>query len=176
MNPPDASSAASRLCGQCGMCCNGVMFHTVWLQPGDKSAGKLMALGLKLKFKKKQHYLLQPCAAHNGSECAIYMDRPARCRLFECRQLKRIAKGEITEAMALEKIQDVKRRVGELNALLARAGETNLARPLSKRCDHVTAEPADPADLEAVGLRHAVTQAMEELDALLDNDFRIPKS
>src|SRR5271163_4672225 len=113
MNPPDAQSAATRLCGQCGMCCNGVMFHTVWLQPGE-SPQKLAALGLKLKLKKKQHYLLQPCAAHNGSECAIYMQRPERCRLFECRQLKRIAKGEITEAMAMEKIQDVKRRVREV--------------------------------------------------------------
>ena len=33
--PAADSSAASRLCTACGMCCNGVMFHTVRLQPRD---------------------------------------------------------------------------------------------------------------------------------------------
>jgi hypothetical protein len=174
MNPPEDKTAASRLCGECGMCCNGVLFHTVWLQPGE-SANRLMALGLKLKFKKKQHYLLQPCTAYKDSQCAIYEERPARCRLFECRQLKRVAKGEITEAAALEKIHDVKRRVGEVNALLARAGTTDVTQPLSKRCDRIAGDPVDPADLEAVELRRHLTQAMEELDAILDADFRIPK-
>ena len=174
MDSPDAPSAASRLCGQCGMCCNGVMFHTVWLQPGE-SANRLMALGLKLKFKKKQHYLLQPCAAYKNSECAIYEERPARCRAFECRQLKRVAKGEITEAAALEKIGEAKRRVGEVNDLLQRSGPTDPARPISKRCDHIASEPVDPADPDAVTLRRQLMQAMEKLESLLDADFRIPK-
>ena len=132
MDPSEASTAASRLCAECGLCCNGVMFHTVKLQPAD-SAKDLAALGLKLKRKKGASYLRQPCPAFRGSHCAIYASRPERCRLFECRQLKRVAAGEITEAAALERIRDVQRRVEELEELLEKAGPTNRKRALSKR-------------------------------------------
>ncbi len=174
MDFADTHRAASGLCARCGMCCNGVMFHTVWLQPGEP-AQKLTALGLKLKWKKKQHFLLQPCPAHNGSECSIYEERPARCRIFECRQLKRVAKGEITGAMAIEKITEAKRRVAEIEALLAKAGPTDVKQPLSKRCERIAAIPPDPADHETVELRLRLARAMNELDALLDSDFRVPK-
>src|SRR5678815_2091081 len=106
MSATEATSAASRLCSACGLCCNGVMFHTVKLQPAD-SAKELAALGLKLKHKKSGSYIQQPFPQYQYAECAIYTVRPQRCRLFECRQLKRVAAGEITEAMALEKVTDV---------------------------------------------------------------------
>ena len=104
MIPIEKSTAASRLCTECGLCCNGVMFHTVKLQPAD-SAKELAALGLKLKRKKGNHYILQPCPAFCGSHCSIYESRPERCRLFECRQLKSVAAGEITEDAALDRIR-----------------------------------------------------------------------
>jgi Fe-S-cluster containining protein len=169
----ETSSAASRLCSVCGLCCNGVMFHTVRLQPRD-SAKDLSALGLKLKRKKGANYILQPCPAFRGSHCSIYAARPERCRLFECKQLQRVSAGEITEAMALERIQDVQRRVAEVTALLEKTGGTNPKRPLSKRCEKAMAEPlhadSDPA---AVELRNQLTLAMNELDAMLDREFRV---
>ena len=82
MSPPEATSAAARLCAQCGLCCNGVMFHTVQLQPGD-SAKELAALGLKLKRKQGRHFILQPCPAFQNSQCSIYAARPERCGRFE---------------------------------------------------------------------------------------------
>src|SRR6478672_8297246 len=106
----ETSAVAGRLCQACGLCCNGVMFHTVKLQPGD-SHKALFALGLKLKKKKKEHYIEQPCPAFQGNQCGIYLQRPTRCRLFECKQLLRVAGGEQTEAVALENIRDVQRRV-----------------------------------------------------------------
>jgi hypothetical protein len=149
------------------------MFHTVRLQPGD-SAKELAALGLKLKRKKRQDYILQPCPAWRESQCSIYRQRPERCRLFECRQFKRVAAGEITEAAALEKIREVQRRVAHLDGLLERAGGTNVRKPLSKRCEKAMVEPlhesSDPATVE---LRAALTRAAQELDAMLDRDFRI---
>ena len=169
----ESPSAASRLCAACGLCCNGVMFHTVRLQPGD-SANELAALGLKLKRKKRQQYILQPCPAWRESRCSIYEQRPERCRLFECQQLKRVAAREITESAALEKIRDVQRRVEHVNELLQRAGGTNAKKPLSKRCEKIMAEPFDDSsEPAAVELRAALTQAMQELDAILDQDFRI---
>src|SRR5258708_35520852 len=116
------------------MCCNGVMFEIVRLQPGA-SPKALAALGLKVKRKRGQSHIVKPCAAHRESQCAIYASRPERCRIFECRQLRRVASGEITEAMAREKIGEAVRLVAEMNALLLRSGGADERRHLSKRCE-----------------------------------------
>lgn len=169
----EATAVASRLCAQCGLCCNGAMFHSVQLQPGD-SPRVLAALGLKLKRKHGHHLLLQPCPALCNGQCSIYTARPERCRRFECRQLQRLAAGEINEAEALATIHDARRRLEQINALLQQAGSTNLRRPLSKRCEKAMAEPLDPSsDQRAVALRRQLTQARQEFDALLNDNFRI---
>ena len=159
------------LCNECGLCCNGVLFHTVRLQPAD-SPKALAALGLRLKRKKGAHYILQPCPAWQVCQCSIYAARPERCRLFECRQLQRLATGETTEVAALEKIRDVQNRVADLEALLARAGRTDTKRPLAKRCEKILAEPPDATDPTALALRTDITRAQQELNAILDADFR----
>jgi len=170
---PEAPLAAERLCTQCGLCCNGVMFHTVKLQPAD-SAKELAALGLKLKRRHGHNFILQPCPAFRDAQCSLYAARPERCRKFECQQLKRLAAGEITEAMALEKIRSAQRLVGRIDELLHRAGTTNRKLPLDKRCEKILAEPIDPtADPAAVALRDQLQQVRHELDALLAADFRI---
>ena len=149
------------------------MFHTVRLQPAD-SPKALAALGLKLKRKKGAHYILQPCPAWQACQCSIYAARPERCRVFECRQLQRVATGEATEAAALGKIRDVQRRVAQVNELLARSGSTSAKRPLAKRCEKIMAEPLDASsDPAALALRDDLTRAMQELNAILDTDFRL---
>lgn len=168
------TSAATRLCTACGLCCNGVMFHTVRLQSND-SAPELSALGIKLKRKNRQDWLLQPCPAYQGGQCSIYARRPERCRLFECRQLQRVGKGEITEAMALQKIGEVQRRAAQLDALSRRADGSSRKGPLSKRCDTALAEPFDATTHpELVGQREELARGMAELEAMLDEDFRLP--
>lgn len=152
------------------------MFYRVRLQPAD-SPKELADLGLKLKRKRGQSYLLQPCSAFQETHCSIYACRPERCRLFECRQLQRVNAGKITEAMALEKIHEVKRRVGEINGLLGRANGTGARKPLMKRCNQILAEPLDPAaDGEAGQLRERLALSARELDTMLDNDFRVDPS
>ena len=173
MTTPDLSSAASRLCAACGMCCNGVMFDIVRLQPGE-SPKAFAALGLKVKRKRGQSHIVQPCPAHRESQCSIYAARPERCRVFECGQLQRVAAGTITEAMALENIGRAAELVAELNALLLHAGGTNVRQPLSKRCQDAMAETLDPSpDAAVVETRNQITRARRELDALLDQEFRI---
>src|SRR6188768_3829451 len=110
------------------------MFHTVRLQPKD-DVRELVALGLKLKRKKRQDYILQPCPAYREEQCAIYPQRPERCRLFECQQLQRVGSGEITEAMALEKIREVQRRSDQLDLLSRRLDGSRRKGPLSRRCE-----------------------------------------
>jgi len=170
MSTPDLSTPASRLCAACGMCCNGVMFDIVRLQPGDSPKG-LSALGLKVKRKRGQSHFVQPCAAHKESQCAIYAERPQRCRIFECRQLQRVAAGENTEVSAREKIGEALRLVAEIHALLLRAGDTNARHALSKRCESAMAEPS--SDAAALETRRQLAGAKRELDALLDQEFRV---
>jgi len=164
-------SAASRLCSACGICCNGVMFYRVRLQSND-SPRELIALGLKWKRHHSEEFILQPCPAHQESQCAIYLQRPERCRRFECRLLKRVASREMSEPEALEKICEAVQRAAQINQLLDESGKTDPKRPLTKRYEKITAEPVDPSDPKAVALRGQLTLAMQELEELLDKDFR----
>ena len=174
MTPPADPSAASRLCAACGLCCNGVLFHRVHVGPQD-SAPALAALGLKLKRKNGRDYILQPCPAHQGSHCTVYLQRPERCRLFACRQLRRVTAGEITEAAALEKIREARQRVAHLDGLSRRADGSLRRGPLAQRCETTLAEPFDATTHpELVAQRMELARALAELDAMLDADFRLP--
>ncbi len=160
-------TVAARLCAECGLCCNGAMFHMVILQPGENPRA-LAALGLKIKRKHSLAYMPQPCRAHVGGCCTVYEQRPQRCRIFECRTLTRLANDEITETAALEKIHDARRRLAHIHELLVRAGETNAEHPLSKRCDAITSDEAHPP-----AVRETLAAALGEFETLLDADFRI---
>lgn len=164
--------SATDLCSACGICCNGVMFYKVRLRSSD-SPREIMALGLRWKRKGGEQFILQPCPAHQAGRCAVYAQRPERCQRFECRQLKRVSKGEIEEADALEKIREVTDRVAQVEALLEASGKTDPKNPLAKRFEKITAEPVDPGgDPNVVKLRAQLTLAMQELDELIERDFR----
>ena len=100
-------TAASRLCAACGMCCNGVLFHGMQVQPQD-SLRSLASKGLKPKRRDGELYFPQPCPAHQDSCCQIYNDRPQRCRAFVCKQLAAVIDGKKTEDAALEKIREAR--------------------------------------------------------------------
>ncbi len=168
------NAAASRLCSECGLCCNGVIFHTVRLQPSD-SARELAALGLKLK--RSHSRFSQPCTAYCDGLCSIYAQRPERCRRFACRQLQQVARGEITETMALKTIREVQRRAAELDRLARRADGRPRKGPLAKRCETALAEPFDATTHpELIAQREVLARELAELDAMLDLDFRVPET
>ena len=112
------------LCLQCGLCCNGVLFADVRPEPGDHSP--LFAGRSRVN---------QPCPAFNSGTCAcaIYKERPARCRKFECRQLLGVQAGEVTTDSALKRIRKARQLATKVEKLLAELGhnETNLS--LSRR-------------------------------------------
>lgn len=150
------------------------MFHLVRLQPGE-SAREFAMLGLRLKRKKKHDYVLQPCSAWRESRCSIYLQRPVRCRVFECQQLQRVAAGQISEEAALEAIRDVQRRVAQLETLSRRDDGRARKGPLSKRCEAALAEPADPATQPELAREHeTLVRELRKLEAILDADFRVP--
>lgn len=166
-------SSSERLCGACGMCCDGVLFHSVELQAGENPR-QISALGLKLRRKKGVEFFLQPCSAHreeNGAcSCTIYARRPARCRLFNCRQILAVEAGSVSEEDALEKIRNARAQVANVNELIARLGESNPARSLA----HRTANALTLSEgAERTGLHDELDAAMRGLEAFLTKEFRV---
>ena len=87
--------------------------------------------------------------------------------------MKRTVSGEITEAMALERIREARGRLAELEELLQKAGSTNRKRPIFKRYEKATAEPlGESSDPAARELRSRLKRAMRELETSLDREFR----
>lgn len=173
--PPPAPlrEAKARLCAACGMCCDGTMFALVMLQPGD-SRKELAALGLKPKHKHGRTCFQQPCPAFRGTHCAIYAARPERCRVFECRQLRQLAAGEIAEGDALARIRAAREQVAHILGLLAeRRGKTS-HRHLKQRCDDALAQAAELDERPESGRRRVeLADAIGALEAMLDAEFRV---
>ncbi len=162
----ESASAAGRLCAACGMCCDGVLFHSVKLQAGD-SARALSAAGLKIKHRTAGVYFHQPCPAHNSCSCTIYDRRPTRCREFNCQQIIRVSAEETSEETALQMIGEARELVASVNALIDQLAATNPNRALAQRCANaLTASERTP-------LHEKLATAMQKLETLLAKEFRI---
>lgn len=143
------------------MCCNGVLFEIVRLQPQD-SVKELEKLGMQINRRKTQPYFKQPCRFLNDCTCTIYEQRPTRCRRFECLQLKLLAAEETTEAEAAAKIEEARAQVRRVHDLLAEAGDASTDEALEERVRRVIGDQANtPLDHE-----------MQSLKKLLSRDFR----
>ncbi|MCX6963089.1 MAG: YkgJ family cysteine cluster protein [Verrucomicrobia bacterium] len=170
MNDSAFSESAARLCSACGMCCNGVLFHGMAVQPED-SLRALAAKGLRARRRDGELQFQQPCPAHDGNCCRIYAERPQRCRAFDCRQLLAVSAGQITEAQAMEKIQEARRRSDRVRELLEMLGDDRKIRPLVTRCAGIFTPPLDPSP-HAEALRAELRGAMTALEEVLAKDFR----
>jgi hypothetical protein len=113
------------LCLQCGLCCNGALFADVRPEPGD---GSPLFHGNRLR-------VTQPCPAFNAATCAcaIYAERPARCRKFECRQLLGLRNGTTIMEKALRQIRAAHALAAEVEKLLTELGFNNERLPSSRR-------------------------------------------
>lgn len=162
---------AGRLCAACGMCCNGVMFYSMRLQPAD-DARKLTALGLRIKRRADGYHMPQPCPAHDGSKCTIYTDRPERCRAFQCRQLRDAISGATSETAAMQIIIEAQKRVAHVLELFHAAGDDREIRAFATRYAGIFTPPLDnsPALIET---RDQLQVAMRELEDWLTTYFRI---
>lgn len=164
---------AGRLCAACGMCCNGVLFQEVHLQPDD-SVKAVSALGLRLKSRHGKRYFQQPCRAFCGTHCSVYEERPVRCRSFECRQLALVAAGTVDEDGALRTIQRARELVGTVEQLVEQSGAGDPRRSLKRRFEKATSEPVG-TDGSSAGIenRARLMRCYLELAELLDAEFRV---
>jgi hypothetical protein len=170
VNDSAFSESATRLCSACGMCCNGVLFHGMAVQPED-SLRALAAKGLRARRRDGELQFQQPCSAHDGNCCRIYTERPQRCRAFDCLQLLAVSAGKITETLAMEKIQEARRCSERVRELLEMLGDDRKIRPLATRCAGIFTPPLDPSP-HAEALRAELRGAMTALEEVLAKDFR----
>jgi hypothetical protein len=154
------------------MCCNGVLFKDVEVQPSDH-AGRLAALGLDLKQRGQRSCFSQPCAAlGTDCRCRIYPERPARCREFDCALLQSVQAGTTTGAAALRVIRQARRRADRVLRLLRLLGDHAEDRPLAQRVRSIRRrlEATSPRPAAAKDFA-ALTLAAHDLNLLLAKSF-----
>jgi hypothetical protein len=181
-------STPEAICLACGLCCNGVIFADVKLQPGDNPA-PLQLLGLPLRFGRNPRQeapassattgsvlhtakFTQPCAAYDGRHCRIYSDRPRYCREFECQLLKNVRAGRTRIDVALAIIRTARRRADKVRRLLRQLGDSDDATALRVRvrCTSKRLEKLGPDDAGAEVYRQ-LTLAFHNLNLLLSEAF-----
>lgn len=181
-------SLPEQLCLACGLCCNGVLFKDVELQPGD-DAELLLSLGLPVrgprrvgrksgrslhsKPETRNSKFPQPCAALcEGNRCRIYADRPTRCREFECALFKSVAAGQTELAAALKTIRAARQRADQVRRLLRALGDADERLALSLRFKRtrrrLEAGGFDDASADTFG---ELTLAVHALNVLLSSRF-----
>lgn len=174
---PENGLATQDLCLACGLCCNGVIFADVKLQPGD-AAARLRTLGLPLtevSARRAQgggQKLLQPCPAFDGCECRVYADRPGYCRQFECVLLKSVKARRTPAAQALRVVRTARQRAEKVKRLLRELGDTDEQTALAARFRR-TAKRLEKAclDEELADLYGRLTLAVHDLNLLLSEAF-----
>ena len=171
MNDPDSNS----LCLECGLCCNGVIFADVQLQPRDNAA-KLRALGLAFPPNRQSaianRKFQQPCTAFEGCRCRIYSDRPTYCREFECLLLKSVKAGHTDIDEARRIIRSALRRVKKVKRLLRALGDTDETLALGKRFRRMKRKlESIHLDDETAEKFGDLTLAFHDLNVLLSEAF-----
>jgi uncharacterized protein len=171
MSAANPADAISKLCPNCGICCNGVLFADVELRAGD-DAKRLTQLGLTLEKRRGKLAFSQPCACFDGKLCHIYADRPKRCRTFECGLLKRVQADELEAKAALKTIAQTKRQAEKVRVLLRQFGQNDERLAMTKRYAQAMSVPIDLSDHECVTERRGdLMLAVDELMRLLQRDF-----
>lgn len=166
------NSSVDRLCPNCGMCCNGVLFADVELRKGD-DARRLAELGLSLVKKgRSKMAFAQPCACFDGKLCGIYAGRPKRCRTFECGLLQRVQAGELDADAALKTIAQTKRQAEKVRVLLRQLGQTDEGLAMTTRYTQAMSAPVDLSDHETDSERRGeLMLAVDELMQLFQRSF-----
>ena len=171
MNPDNSNS----LCLECGLCCNGVIFADVQLEPED-DARLLQSLGLKFASNRKSQIVnrkfTQPCTAFAGCECKIYSDRPTYCREFECLLLKSVKAGQTKPPEAIRTIRSALRRVQKVKRLLKQLGDADETVALSKRFRRIQRKlESAPLEKETAHIFSELTLAVHDLNIMLSERF-----
>jgi uncharacterized protein len=161
-------SDASSLCVSCGLCCNGVLFTNVGVEPFE--VPKLQALGQEVERGRGDRLQFrQPCPHHHEGRCGIYAERFLKCRTFRCALLKRVEAGEagLAEARAT---------VAQAHTMLARVTQLEPAASQFRARAKLRAAPAPAGGEEDAARRRRLLIESLALDLFFDRKFRNKKA
>lgn len=122
------SEQASRICSQCGLCCDGSLYAAVSLTPAERD--NLIAVAPVQVEANGDLVWLQPCSAHNGTCCTVYDRRPQACRQYQCGVLDSVAAGSMTPVQAELLVTEVKSLAQTLATRLGPAVPQQKPKPL----------------------------------------------
>ena len=160
-----------KLCLSCGLCCNGVLFADVNLQPED-NAKALLKLGIPVQSAGAKEKFNQPCTALSNRVCGIYEQRPAHCRAFECLLYQRVRQGQVRLPEALKKVKMALAAAAHVQQLLNKLGDCDQHLPLRRRFQkQMRRAEGNNLDPEAAELISELSVAMHELTMLLREHF-----
>ena len=96
-----------RICIECGFCCDGTLFRTATLIPGER--GNLPEHIEANSFEEGgNEYFRLPCR-YFDDKCTIYREKRANiCSAFRCRLLKSLSDEEIAPVDALRVVSEAK--------------------------------------------------------------------
>lgn len=150
------------------------MFQIVRMQPGDR-VSELAKLGMRIRSKNDEFHMEQPCPALKECRCMIYEQRPTRCRLFHCQQLRLLESGATTEAAAMELIRETQTQAARVRELIEQCGLREDGQPLIERFERLTSTPVDEnLEPELAALREDLNKAMRQLRLVINREFRPP--
>jgi Fe-S-cluster containining protein len=163
------------LCLECGLCCNGVIFADVELQPIEVNNLRSKVHIPVTRAKSGQPgiaKLPQPCAAFDGCRCRIYAERPTYCRQFECLLLKNVRAGRLERAAASRIVRTAKERAEKVRTLLRELGDADEQSALSLRFQRAAKryEKAPLANGKA-DIYADLTLAVHDLNMLIRDAF-----
>jgi uncharacterized protein len=162
------------ICPACGLCCNGVIFANLQLQPGD-DAQRLRSLGVPVaaaRAPRHPPFVTQPCPAFEDGCCRAYADRPQYCRQFECVLLKSVLAGRTQQAEALRIIATARSRAEKVRRLLHAVGDRDEHVALSVRFRRTTTRlKAAELSEEAAATYGQLTLAVHDLNLLIHKAF-----
>jgi len=96
-----------RICIECGFCCDGTLFRTATLMPGERSSLPQLIEANSFEEGGKEYFRL-PCRYFDG-KCTIYQGEKAQiCSAFRCRLLKSLSDGNISPEEALRIVAEAK--------------------------------------------------------------------
>ena len=109
-------SSSQDICSDCGLCCNGALHPSVPIQEDEvKRIAEYMPRSIfRVQSKPKMKL---PCESRQGNICAIYNERPGRCRAYQCKLLKKYMSGEIPRTQAIAIIDQAKSDLENLDFL-----------------------------------------------------------
>jgi len=132
----------SSLCLDCGLCCDGTLFHAVPIAPEEAAR-----LAGRVTLTPDRRELLQSCRALEGCRCTVYEDRPSTCRQYRCVVLSAFQSGRLDEQKAravLAEIFALRREVVRLNR-----GSTDERQALEEAREKVPRPGTDHPELRA---------------------------